>query len=184
MRPSKRITILQAALRVIERDGVAAVTYESVAEEADLTKGGLVYHFPTREALLYAVQEHLAARWEAAMTEAAGASAESVPEADRLAAYATVTTQSATRAELLLLLDTSTGLTMGEPFAGVLNRWTPPLPDAPPLTTDQLRMLVAQLAADGLWLYETLNGTPMPTEMRRYLAEHIAQLAQSRQPPR
>lgn len=46
MRPSKRDTILQAALSVVETDGVTAVTYESVAAASGLTKGGLLYHFP------------------------------------------------------------------------------------------------------------------------------------------
>lgn len=176
MRPSKRILILDAALRVIERDGVTAVTYETVAEEAGITKAGLVYHFPTREALLHAVQERLAAQWETAMTSAAGGPAETISEAQRLAAYATVTVHSATRAELELILHTTTGPATSTPFIDVMNRWTPPPPHTPPLTTDQLRALIARLAANGLWLHETLTGTPMPDPMRRYLAQHIAGL--------
>ena len=51
MRTSKRDRILDAAVNVINRDGVRAVTFESVAAEAKLTRGGLLYHFPSREAL-------------------------------------------------------------------------------------------------------------------------------------
>ncbi|EEP69778.1 TetR family transcriptional regulator [Micromonospora sp. ATCC 39149] len=177
MRPSKRILILDAALRVIERDGVTAVTYETVAEEAGITKAGVVYHFPTREALLHAARERLATHWENAMTSAAGGPAETLSEAQRLAAYATVTAQAATRAELELALHhNTTEPATSAPFIDVMNRWTPPLPHTPPLTTDQIRALIARLAADGLWLHETLTGTLMPDQMRRYLAQHIADL--------
>lgn len=59
MRTSKRDRILDAAVNVINRDGVRAVTFESVAAEAKLTRGGLLYHFPSREALLRGIDEHL-----------------------------------------------------------------------------------------------------------------------------
>ena len=54
MRTSKRDSILQAALHVVETDGVTAVTYESVAAASGLTKGGLLYHFPSKDALVLA----------------------------------------------------------------------------------------------------------------------------------
>ncbi|UUS13841.1 TetR/AcrR family transcriptional regulator [Stenotrophomonas sp. CD2] len=63
MRTSKRDRILDAAVNVINRDGVRAVTFESVAAEAKLTRGGLLYHFPSREALLRGIDEHLVQAW-------------------------------------------------------------------------------------------------------------------------
>jgi AcrR family transcriptional regulator len=71
-RPSKRTNILDAALRVAERDGVTGITLDAVAQEAGLTKAGLMYHFPSREALLWGIQEHLIVFWEGAMEAAAG----------------------------------------------------------------------------------------------------------------
>src|SRR5580700_8626570 len=52
MRPSSRTQILQAAVRVTERRGITALTLEAAAEEAGLTKPGLMYHFRTRDDLL------------------------------------------------------------------------------------------------------------------------------------
>lgn len=52
---SKRDTrgrILDAAVRVIARDGAAHVTLEAVAAEAALSKGGLLYHFTSKHALI------------------------------------------------------------------------------------------------------------------------------------
>ena len=44
--------ILDAAEEVVLRDGVARLTLEAAAAEAGLSKGGVLYHFPTRDALV------------------------------------------------------------------------------------------------------------------------------------
>ena len=44
--------ILQAAERVVMRDGVLNLTLENVAREAKLSKGGLLYHYPSKDALI------------------------------------------------------------------------------------------------------------------------------------
>ncbi|WUN55474.1 TetR/AcrR family transcriptional regulator (plasmid) [Rhodococcus sp. NBC_00297] len=178
MRPSKRDTILAAAIRVVELHGVAAVTYESVADEASLTKGGILYHFPSRDSLLSAVQEFLAAHWESSMLEAAGTtSAETLSEGERLAAYARIAAHSATRAELLLILEAATNTERSAPWTGNVNRWTPPLPTSLPPTAEQMNLIIARLAADGLWLHDTITGSPMPSALRDHIAAHLAHLA-------
>ena len=47
-----RARIRVAAAKVIERDGAGHLTLEKVAAEADLSKGGLLYHYPSKDALL------------------------------------------------------------------------------------------------------------------------------------
>jgi AcrR family transcriptional regulator len=51
--------ILTAAERVVIRDGVARLTLEAVAREAKLSKGGILYHFATKEALIQAMLSRL-----------------------------------------------------------------------------------------------------------------------------
>lgn len=50
----RRQEILDAALRVIERDGVAGVTHRSVAREAGIPAASTTYHFKTLDDLLLA----------------------------------------------------------------------------------------------------------------------------------
>jgi AcrR family transcriptional regulator len=64
MKPAKVKTstpdlILTAAERVVLRDGVMRLTLEAVAREAKLSKGGLLYHFATKEALIQAMLARL-----------------------------------------------------------------------------------------------------------------------------
>jgi AcrR family transcriptional regulator len=60
--PSSRGKILDAAVQVAIRDGVLAMTLEAVAKEAGVSKGGLIYHFRTKDDLIAAMLEHYRAR--------------------------------------------------------------------------------------------------------------------------
>src|SRR5919108_3642342 len=51
--------ILTAAERVVIRDGVMRLTIDAVARGAKLSKGGVLYHFSTKEALIQAMLERL-----------------------------------------------------------------------------------------------------------------------------
>lgn len=53
-----RHLILETAAHLIGRHGTAVPVAE-IAQEAGVSKGGLLYHFATKEALLHALAEHL-----------------------------------------------------------------------------------------------------------------------------
>jgi AcrR family transcriptional regulator len=54
---SSREIILDAAEAVVLESGARHMTLDAVAARAGVSKGGLLYHFPTKEALLKAMQE-------------------------------------------------------------------------------------------------------------------------------
>jgi len=54
-----RARILDEAVRVIAEQGYAATTNAAVAEAAQITRGAMLYHFPTRESLLEAAIDHI-----------------------------------------------------------------------------------------------------------------------------
>jgi AcrR family transcriptional regulator len=58
--PDAPTRILDAAENLIIARGVAAMTLEAVAREAGVSKGGLLYHFASREAWLEALLGRLA----------------------------------------------------------------------------------------------------------------------------
>jgi AcrR family transcriptional regulator len=51
-RPSRRAALLDAAIEVIRRDGAGALTLDAVAAEAGVSKGGVLYHFKSKRALI------------------------------------------------------------------------------------------------------------------------------------
>lgn len=63
--PSTRDRILDALERMLLERGFAAATLEAVAAAAGVSKGGLLYHFPSKEAMLAAMVRRLGARSDA-----------------------------------------------------------------------------------------------------------------------
>jgi len=59
---STRRRALDAAVTCLAQEGFAATTTIRVAEIADLSRGGMLHHFPTRTALLSAVLEDIEQR--------------------------------------------------------------------------------------------------------------------------
>ena len=56
-----RARILAAATRLFAEIGYHAAANALIAEAAGITRGAMLYHFPSREDLLEAVVEHLQA---------------------------------------------------------------------------------------------------------------------------
>ncbi|WP_342641178.1 TetR/AcrR family transcriptional regulator [Rhodoligotrophos ferricapiens] len=56
-RPSSKTVILDAAAAVVSEVGANHLTLDAVAERAGVSKGGLLYNYPTKEALLHAMVE-------------------------------------------------------------------------------------------------------------------------------
>ncbi|MBC9208345.1 TetR/AcrR family transcriptional regulator [Roseomonas aerophila] len=53
-----RNTVIQAALAIIARDGAGRLTLDAIAKEGGISKGALMHHFRTKEAVLKALMEH------------------------------------------------------------------------------------------------------------------------------
>lgn len=173
VRPSNRTKILDAAVRLVQRNGITAITYEAVATESGLTRGGLLYHFPSREDLLRETHAHMAALWEDEMARLAGQPAEALTPEKRYAAYARASVQGATRAELLLLLEAGVNPEHAAVWHDVMRKWAMP-PPADLNDEGEMDRFVARLASDGLWLYDSLLERPLSDEVRRRVAERLA----------
>jgi len=80
-----RLVLLVSAEKIISRDGVANLTLEAVAREAGISKGGLLYHFPSKRDLIAGLISHQRTLFE----ERVEAELEQEPDAPgrRLRAY-------------------------------------------------------------------------------------------------
>lgn len=67
-----REEILEAARSVLLRSGVAAMTLEAVATEAGMSKTGLYYYFPSKDALVFELVHAAVERHAHAIDDAAG----------------------------------------------------------------------------------------------------------------
>jgi AcrR family transcriptional regulator len=67
-RNETREKIFKAAMQLAARDGLLTLTLDNVAEESGLSKGGVMHHFATKEALLSGVIMHFTDQVEREMT--------------------------------------------------------------------------------------------------------------------
>jgi AcrR family transcriptional regulator len=165
-RPSRRVQLLDAAIAVIRRDGAAALTLDSVAAEAGVTKGGVLYHFGSKRALI----DGLLSRWLDAVETRLGGE-------DLLVEWVRACDLApAERASEFGLL---AGM-VEEPEVLEVAReryaeWTARMLDG---AADPVDAWLVRLAADGLW-YSDLLGIAAPQGAdRRRLIERLLVLAQ------
>ena len=56
--PHARAAILAAAEEIVKDIGAANLTYDELVRRSGITRGGITYHFPTKDGLLRALVEH------------------------------------------------------------------------------------------------------------------------------
>lgn len=66
-RSATREALLRAASQVVIDKGVEALTLDAVAQQAGVSKGGLLYHFPNKDALMAGMVEQLIQDFEAVL---------------------------------------------------------------------------------------------------------------------
>ncbi|WP_077058864.1 TetR family transcriptional regulator [Streptomyces sp. MP131-18] len=174
MRPSSRKQILQAAVRVTARAGITALTLEAAAEEAGLTKAGLMYHFRTREDLLRAIQRHLIDAWEDHLLAELGKPLDEATPRERAAAYVRFGPHDTeSRAELAFMVEAAAHPELTRAWEELAQRWVPR-----PATPDPeaVELFLARLAADGLWLLAATSPGGLDPQVTEALIERIAAL--------
>jgi AcrR family transcriptional regulator len=159
--PSARDRVLDAYETLLIDNGPSAATLDAVAAAAGVSKGGLLYHFASKEALVTGLLDRLRQR--------SAADADAIRNApDGPVAYHLRTSAPGgglpggvgrTYVAVLRLADaTETGQSVRDALAVV---------DADAYTAlheelkDPVLTLLAQLVGDGLYL-RTLTGTPLP----------------------
>ncbi|MEJ8547631.1 TetR/AcrR family transcriptional regulator [Brevibacillus borstelensis] len=174
MRSSKRVHILEAATRVILSEGAAQLTLDAVAKEAQVSKGGLLYHFSTKEALIEAIviyaKEQIEKQFQAIYDE------DDDPRGRWTRTYLKLTCDDRTNNnELYSAL-----------FSGVLeNReLLRPLEECflqlyAKTENDQIDPVLANivcLVADGLWYNDMFQFNPVNDEMKAKIIDRLIRL--------
>ena len=143
--------ILKAAEAVVGRQGSKAMTLEAVAKEAGVSKGGMLYHFPNKTALIAAMVGQAISEFEAALSTAERASG------DWLEGYLDATFADLERVDSLsgILAAVAEEPELLKPFQAALDRWYKKAESDYGATAIPLL-----LALDALWLHVLLGTLP------------------------
>ncbi|HYS64604.1 MAG TPA: TetR/AcrR family transcriptional regulator [Paraburkholderia sp.] len=85
-----RQAAIQAALTIVARDGPGRLTFDAIARESGISKGGLMHQFRTKGDVLKALLEHQTEYFEKFSREYLAALGSATPEANLLAQVATL----------------------------------------------------------------------------------------------
>lgn len=167
---SSRVAILDNAL-ALAREGRTTVTLESVAQASGLTKPGVMYHFPNKQALMVAAVHHLIDHYERELL----ALVPEGPSADaprRLLAYAEwMLTARHDRSDLVMFGDPRVVDVATDAWSQRLRPWLEIPASTPPAL--RVRLHAVRLAAEGSWFADAsailpLEGGDRP-DLLRYL---------------
>lgn len=179
---SSRDRLLDSAEDLVSAQGATSLTLDAVAKAAGVSKGGLLYHFPTKEALLQAmVDRHLGEvdRRVAALLASGGAYATNPVLAYVHALLETIPAKRAVGAALLAASATNPALMQPcrHHYARTLERL-----GALPCGFE--RVATVLLAVDGLLLTELIHMSPFTPEQRERIVGQLVKLAEECAPAR
>ena len=162
-----RQQIIHAAFALIRRAGVARLTIEAVAQEVGLSKGGVLYHFRSKESLIQAMVASLVERFDSDIQTAR----REAPEGERnargswLRAYIRASAGPAEDDEdtVALLAAVATDPRLLEPLQAQYARWQT---QAEADGVDPALATVIRLALDGLWMADLFGLAPPEGALR------------------
>ncbi len=175
-RPGQSWTVLQAAHRVVLRDGVSALTLEAVAREAGRSKGGLLYHFPTKEALIQGLIADPIVRFDHEVERLMALDPNPGPGRWVRAFLSATTGEAGSDYELTggLLAAIANDPDLLAPMRDAYQRWQArAIADG----LDPVIATIVRLAADGFWLGDIFAFAPIAEPLRTDVIARLRNLA-------
>lgn len=183
-RASKRDDLLRSATALVAEHGYSALTLDAVGARSGVSKGGVLYHFRTKEALVAGLLERLVTDFEVeqqaaydadpttpgAWTRAYVAASDAPPPVD-----------DAQPASAAILAAVGHDPSLLEPLQDRYRTWVARL------ETDDLPGVdahVVRLAADGLWAADLFGLAPPTPALRARIRARLDELAGAGDGPR
>lgn len=163
--------LLEAAAKIVKEKGASCLTLDAVAKQAGVSKGGLLYHYPSKSALLTGMVAYLNDRFEQAIKNQVAQGNATWLEAYVAMSFDPQHSQIAESAGMLAAV--ANDLTLLEPLAEqykFLQQQVESSSADPDLAT------ILRLAADGLWFIELFGISPLSDERRSQVLARLIYL--------
>jgi AcrR family transcriptional regulator len=174
-KPNKRDELLEHASQIVLREGAAALTLDALALEAGISKGGVLYHFPSKERLLTAMVEALIAGFERGLEAARDDEAGGFSRAYLRATAMPNAEESSLTAGLLASVAQAPETVA--PLQERYRHWNTRLHDD---GIDEVDAQIVRLAADGLWLADLLGLAPPNKRLRKRIVARLEEVTRTK----
>ncbi|MEC5423653.1 TetR/AcrR family transcriptional regulator [Virgibacillus sp. C22-A2] len=154
-RNSRKVDILHAASKIVSERGIFNLTLAAVAVEAGISKGGLLYHYPSKEALVEGMVEHLTNNYRDKIAD--NAQADPVEKGKWVRAYVDVTFNQTYHYKDMnsgLLAAKAVNAKLLDPIRDLYTFWQNEIEND---GIDPVKATIIRLATDGIWLSELFD---------------------------
>lgn len=170
-RHSKKLNILHAAAKVVSEKGIFNLTLQAVAKEAGISKGGLLYHYASKEKLVEDMVTHLAENYLDKIEQSANEDQKEEGKWSRAFLDVTLNKTYANK-------DMNSGLLAAKAINPELMK---PVQDAYAYWQNQLgndgidpiKATIVRLAADGIWLSQLFDLNQLDEETLDQVHERL-----------
>lgn len=172
-----RDRILEAAERVVADVGAARLTLDVVAQAAGVSKGGLLYHFPSKESLLSALAQRYVDSMEHCIDAAKNDLAVEIPSRNLKACIVGILGRDPRSKAMgaALFATAANDLTLLEVIRECIAKCTDELAQDQELNF--ARAAIVSLAVDGLMMRESLRISAYSDAQRELVIKELMQLA-------
>lgn len=169
---SRKAELFKAAQKIINSKGVSHLTLDNIAKEAGISKGGLLYHFPSKNAL---IQEAIESVLESYATEMDKLTEKNPSTGQFIRSYAEVSLSNTQQLTSGLLAATATDPELLKPIQEYYDEWQKKIEDD---GVDPVIATIIRLTVDGLWFCELFGLAPPEKEMREAVLEKLYELTE------
>lgn len=170
--------LLAAANKVIVSQGVDALTLDAVASEAGVSKGGLLHHFPTKEALIAAMVQQALDKFVEVLHQELANDPEPDTPGHWVRAYIRASALDDQENYELHFNLLAANFTNPELLQPMRDFWQECHTQMISSGLDPAVATVIRLAMDGLWLTHLHNFAPVQDPLRSQVIETALKLAQ------
>ncbi|WP_046178124.1 TetR/AcrR family transcriptional regulator [Domibacillus tundrae] len=171
-----REKILIKARELVAREGVTHLTIEKVAKEAEISKGGLLYHFSSKEALIQAMIDDMLKRSNQEIEEKL-LSDDTADSSQWFQAFIHTTFDEFGRKDLIspgLLSILLANPELIETWRNTYDGWTENIEKE---SDNLIIATIVRLACEGLWFTDMLGFSPVEGASRQQVLETLLDLS-------
>lgn len=173
-RNSKRSQVLSAASFIVKKHGVEKLTLEAVAKEAGISKGGLLHHFPSKQALIQGMVEEYTDLFVTDVNERVANAASSQGKWSR--AYVEATIKDITEGNGISTALTASLFTSPELLAKLQAEYAIWQRNIENDGIDAVQGTIVRLALDGLWFSEIFGLGELDNDLRDKVIQSLKQM--------
>ncbi|WP_131738601.1 TetR/AcrR family transcriptional regulator [Actinomadura roseirufa] len=144
----RKDALLDAAESLLSEHGTRALTLAAVADRAGVSKGGLLYHFPTKEALVRALVARVIEEFDDLIASYDDGAPGSYTRAYVEATFEILTGEARAYRRWSAISAAATDPEQAGPLSEAMRRWHAHDPGA---AADPATDMTVRLAAEGLW---------------------------------